>query len=77
MPVAPPRNGAWDQPPAQLERNAITVTRFGLQIPSFTYPGVADRDPFDRVADVAGAAEHSGFDSVRVMDPAYQIANVV
>jgi F420-dependent oxidoreductase-like protein len=52
------------------------VTRFGLQIPSFTYAGVADRDLFDRVADIAGAAEASGFDSVWVMDHFYQIVNV-
>ena len=52
------------------------VTRFGLQIPNFTYAGVADRDLFERVAAVAGAAEESGFDSVWVMDHFYQIANV-
>ncbi len=52
------------------------VTRFGLQIPSFTYAGVADRDLFERVGDIAGAAEESGFDSVWVMDHFYQIANV-
>ena len=40
------------------------VTRFGLQIPSFTYPGVADRDLFGAIAQVAGAADESGFDSV-------------
>jgi F420-dependent oxidoreductase-like protein len=52
------------------------VTRFGLQIPNFTYAGVADRDLFERVADIATAAEESGFDSVWVMDHVYQIANV-
>src|ERR1039458_5280056 len=52
------------------------VTRFGLQIPNFTYAGVADRGLFDRVADIAGAAEESGFDSVWVMDHFYQIAGV-
>jgi F420-dependent oxidoreductase-like protein len=54
----------------------MDVTRFGLQIPSFTYPGVSDHDLFDRVADIAGAAEESGFDSVWVMDHFYQIATV-
>jgi F420-dependent oxidoreductase-like protein len=54
----------------------MDVTRFGLQIPSFTYPGVSDRDLFERVADIAGAAEESGFDSVWVMDHFYQIAGV-
>jgi F420-dependent oxidoreductase-like protein len=52
------------------------ITRFGLQIPSFTYSGVEDRHLFDRVAEIAGAAEESGFDSVWVMDHFYQIAGV-
>jgi F420-dependent oxidoreductase-like protein len=52
------------------------VTRFGLQIPSFTYPGVEDRELFARVADIAGTAEEAGFDSVWVMDHFYQIATV-
>jgi F420-dependent oxidoreductase-like protein len=54
----------------------MDVTRFGLQIPNFTYPGVGDRDLFARVAEIAGAAEESGFDSVWVMDHFYQIAGV-
>ena len=52
------------------------VTRFGLQIPSFTYPGVEDRDLFARIAEIAVTAEESGFDSVWVMDHFYQITNV-
>ena len=28
----------------------MTVTRFGLQIPSFTYAGVGDGELFERVA---------------------------
>jgi F420-dependent oxidoreductase-like protein len=51
----------------------MSVTRFGLQIPSFTYPGVGERELFSRVADIAGAADESGFDSVWVMDHFYQI----
>lgn len=54
----------------------MDVTRFGLQIPSFTYPGVPDEDLFGRIAEIAGAAEESGFDSVWVMDHLYQIENV-
>jgi F420-dependent oxidoreductase-like protein len=54
----------------------MDVTRFGLQIPNFTYPGVSDRDLFARVADIAGAAEESSFDSVWVMDHFYQITGV-
>jgi F420-dependent oxidoreductase-like protein len=52
------------------------VTRLGLQIPSFTYPGVADRDLFEAIAAIAVTAEESGFDSVWVMDHFYQIVMV-
>jgi F420-dependent oxidoreductase-like protein len=52
------------------------VTRFGLQINSFTYPGVPDRELFERIAQIAGTAERSGFDSIWVMDHLYQIAVV-
>ena len=49
------------------------VTRLGLQIPNFTFPGVADADLFETIAGIAGAADSSGFDSVWVMDHLYQI----
>src|SRR5947208_15116914 len=49
------------------------VTRFGLQIPSFTYPDVADDKLFEKIAEIATTAEQSGFDSVWVMDHFYQI----
>jgi len=49
------------------------VTRFGLQIPSFTYPGVPDDELFEHVARIAATAESSGFDSLWVMDHVYQI----
>ena len=52
------------------------LTRFGLQIPNFTYPGVADRDIFARVSEIAVTAEEAGFDSVWVMDHLYQIVGV-
>ena len=54
----------------------MRITRFGLQIPNFTFPGVEDGELFERVAEIAVAAEGSGFDSVWVMDHFYQIANV-
>ena len=41
------------------------MTRFGLQLPSFTYP-VADAELFEHVAGLAVAAEESGFDSDHV-----------
>jgi F420-dependent oxidoreductase-like protein len=49
------------------------VIRTGLQIPSFTFPGVAPDDLFERVAQVATTAEVSGFDSVFVMDHFFQL----
>lgn len=52
------------------------VTRFGLQIPSFTFSGVAAHDLFEKVVQIAVTAEESGFDSVWVMDHFYQIASV-
>jgi len=52
------------------------MLRLGLQIPSFTYPGVSDKDLFERVAEIAVTAEQAGFDSVWVMDHLYQIPNV-
>ncbi len=47
--------------------------RMGLQIPSFTYPGVGTHDLFERISDIAVTAEESGFDSVFVMDHFYQL----
>jgi F420-dependent oxidoreductase-like protein len=52
------------------------VTRLGLQIPSFTFPGVADADLFETIAGIATTAENNGFDSVWVMDHLYQIGVV-
>jgi F420-dependent oxidoreductase-like protein len=49
------------------------MIRLGLQIPSFSYPGVATADLFERVASIAVTAEASGFDSVFVMDHFYQL----
>jgi F420-dependent oxidoreductase-like protein len=49
------------------------VTRLGLQMPNLTFPGVPDRDLFEHIADVAVAAEDSGFDSLWFMDHIYQI----
>jgi F420-dependent oxidoreductase-like protein len=55
---------------------ATPIARLGLQIPNFTYPGVADADLFERVSQIALTAERSGFDSVWVMDHLYQIAMI-
>ncbi len=48
-------------------------TRLGLQIPNFTYPGVAPAELFERVAAQAVAAEAAGFDTVFVMDHFFQL----
>jgi F420-dependent oxidoreductase-like protein len=52
------------------------LTKFGLQIPSFTYDGVVGHDLFEKVAAIATTAESSGFDSVWVMDHLFQIPGI-
>ena len=47
--------------------------RVGLQIPSFTFPGVGAEGLFEVVGTAAVTAEASGFDSVFVMDHFYQL----
>jgi F420-dependent oxidoreductase-like protein len=49
------------------------MTSFGLQLPNFTYPGVADADLFEHVAGLATTAEASGFESLWVMDHFWQL----
>ena len=50
------------------------MTRFGLQLPSFTFADVPDDRLFERIAEIAKAAEGAGFDSFWVMDHYHQIA---
>jgi F420-dependent oxidoreductase-like protein len=52
------------------------MTKFGLQLPSFTFPDVPDDKLFDRVTAIAQAAESSGFGSFWVMDHYHQIGNI-
>jgi len=49
---------------------------FGYHMPNFTFPGVPPERLFDRVVELAQAAESAGFDLVTVMDHFYQIAVV-
>jgi F420-dependent oxidoreductase-like protein len=49
------------------------MIRYGLQIPSFTFDRLTDDHLVDRVAEIAAAAEASGFDSLFVMDHFQQI----
>jgi F420-dependent oxidoreductase-like protein len=48
--------------------------RLGLQLPNFNFPGVAEDDLFERLAEIATTAETSGFDSLFVMDHLHQIS---
>lgn len=48
------------------------MRRFGFQIPNFTFDS-PDTELFGKVADLAQAAEDSGFESVWVMDHFYQL----
>ena len=52
------------------------MTGVGLQIPKFTFPGVRRDRVFDRVKELALAAEESGFESVWVMDHFYQVPSM-
>jgi F420-dependent oxidoreductase-like protein len=49
---------------------------FGYHMPNFTFAGVPDDQLFDRVVELARAAEKAGFDLVTVMDHFYQIGPV-
>src|SRR4051794_41232037 len=49
---------------------------FGLHIPSFTFPDLPPERMFDRVVELACAAEDAGFGLVTVMDHFYQIQGV-
>jgi F420-dependent oxidoreductase-like protein len=51
----------------------MTLIRMGLQIPNFTYQGVAPEQLFETVAAQAVAAEAAGFDSIWLMDHFYQL----
>ena len=48
------------------------MSRIGLQIPNFTFEA-PDTELFDKVVELATAAEETGFDSVWVMDHFYQL----
>ncbi len=50
------------------------MTRFGVQLPSFS--GFEPADLFEHVAGLATAAEDAGFDSVWVMDHFYQLPSL-
>ncbi len=52
------------------------MTKLGLQIPSFTYPGIPTAELFDVVARQAREADSSGFDTVLVMDHFYQLPQI-
>ena len=47
-----------------------------LHLPNFNFPGVGSDQVFDKLVEIAQAAERSGFSSVSVMDHLHQIAGV-
>jgi F420-dependent oxidoreductase-like protein len=49
---------------------------FSYHMPNYTFAGTADVDLFDKVVELAQAAEQAGFDMVTVMDHFYQIGVV-
>jgi F420-dependent oxidoreductase-like protein len=49
------------------------VTSFGFQIPGFRHAGVSDSDMFDHTVAHARAVDHSGFESLWVMDHFWQL----
>jgi F420-dependent oxidoreductase-like protein len=49
---------------------------FSYHMPNYTFEGVPDSGIFDRVVELAQAAEAAGFDMVTVMDHFYQIGVV-
>lgn len=52
------------------------MIRLGLQLPIFSYPDLPDDRLFDRIVEVALAAEASGFDTLLLMDHVQQIGGV-
>ncbi|MGW0411006.1 TIGR03560 family F420-dependent LLM class oxidoreductase [Streptomyces collinus] len=52
------------------------ITRVGLQLAGYSFPGVMDDKLFQRVVDIAHTAEATGFDSLWTMDHVHQIASV-
>jgi F420-dependent oxidoreductase-like protein len=49
---------------------------FGYHMPYFSFPGVAPEDRFEKVVELACAAETAGFDVVTVMDHFYQLGGI-
>jgi F420-dependent oxidoreductase-like protein len=47
-----------------------------LHLPNFNFPGVGAEEEFDKLVEIAQAAERSGFSSISVMDHLHQIRGV-
>src|ERR1035441_1444656 len=72
--VAHSRFALWVCAGRRLSRGSRycgVLTRFGVQLPSFS--GFDPADLFEHVAGLATTAEEAGFDSVRVMDHFFQL----
>jgi F420-dependent oxidoreductase-like protein len=48
----------------------------GLHLPNFNYPDTGSEDVFERLVEIVGTAEESGFSSISVMDHLHQIPGV-
>jgi F420-dependent oxidoreductase-like protein len=72
--VVPPDLVAAPAAAARQRENPVTV-EFGLQIPRFTWPG-GPAETAERLTEIAGAAEATGFRSIWVMDHFLQIPAV-
>ncbi len=59
-----------------LQTGGSMAVWFGYHMPSYTFPATAPERLFDRVVELAQAAEGSGFSLVTVMDHFYQIRGV-
>lgn len=49
------------------------MATYALQLPQFAFPGVEAKDLFQRLREIAGAADRGGWDSLWVMDHFWQL----
>ena len=70
--LATPGRAPGPGPARPASVSPSTGLRFGLQVPSFTWPG-GSAELRERLRRVAGAAEEAGFDTLFVMDHFRQI----
>jgi len=69
--TTPASEGGADK--LRVMRAPITLD---LHLPNFNYPGVPPEQVFEKLVEIAHAAERSGFSSISVMDHLHQIPGV-